>query len=148
MAIIKHTDRGGRPRNRDTILSSKPHRKPLSGARDVLTVDGVPRGYVPRWVNDTGDRILRFLEAGWEFLTTKGVTVGEKTVDQDPEGNIGSVVSKRVGSRDGQPLYAYLMVIEEEFYEEDQKEKYKVVDKTEAAIKAPKEGQYGSVSIQ
>lgn len=151
MPSIRYIDKGGRPRTRETILASRPHRKPLSGARDVLAVNGVPRGLHTRWVNDIDDRILRFQEAGYDFITDKGVTVGTKTVDQNPdtEEDIGSVVCRRVGTRDGQPLTAYLMAIEEEFYEEDCKRKYDHLDRTQKALTTidPAQGQYGAISI-
>lgn len=150
MAIIHQTPKsGGRPRHKDTILSSRPNRKPLSGARDVMTVTGVPRGLHARWVNDVRDRIQRFKEAGYEFLTDTGITVGETTIDQESaaEKGIGSIVSQRVGHDEGGPIYAYLMAIEEEFYEEDCKRKNQSIDRQEESLRQPKEGLYGSVQI-
>lgn len=148
MAVLNYVNTGGRPKHRDTILATRPNRKPLDGPNDILTVHNVPRGLTPRWVNDEGDRIYRFQEAGYEFLTSKGVMVGDRNVDQVEEADKnGSVVFKRVGMRDGQPLYAYLMAIEEEFYEEDQKRKYNKIDKVERDLKIPQKGMYGDIQI-
>lgn len=151
MALLQHIDKGGRPRSRETVLASKPNRAPINGARDVLKVDGLPRGLISRWVNDSGDRILRFREAGYEFVTTKGILVGERTAEQNPEmgESIGSIVCKRVGQEDGIPIMAYLMAIEEEFYAEDQKKKQDRLLRKERDISQPskEQGQYGSVKF-
>lgn len=151
MALLQHIDKGGRPRSRETVLASRPNRTPIHGARDVLKVEGVPRGLHTRWVNDVDDRILRFREAGYEFVTSKGILVGDRTVEQTPEAesNIGSVVCKRVGHVEGRPLMAYLMAIEEEFFEEDQKRKQDKITRKEQGITQPnrEEGQYGKVTF-
>lgn len=144
MAIILHKDKGGRPRSRETILGTKPNRKRLGGANDVMTASGVPRGYQHRWVNDTSDRIYRFLEAGWEFLTSTGVTVGDKTVDNVGDNDRGSVIKVQAYVSNNRPVDAYLMVIEDEFYEEDQKYKANRIDEQERGIYNPnvEQGQY------
>ena len=96
-----------------------------------------------RWVNDTEDRLLRFTEAGWEFVTDKNLTVGEPTVNASKE--TGSVVVKRVGG----DREAYLMCIDKEWYDEDQAAKSQAVDDQERAMYAQlnssQDGRYGSV---
>ena len=146
MAVIIHRDKGGRRPNRENILATKPNRRRLNGANDVMTVAGVPRGFVARWVNDEKDRLYKYQQAGWEFLTDKGITVGDRTIDSaNSETDNGNLVTLRVGmGRDGRPVEAYLMVIEEEFYEEDQAYKQRQIDRTVAAIDRPDttKGQY------
>lgn len=147
MPVIIHKDKGGRRPTRENVLASKPNRKRLNGAHDVLAVTGIPRGYVGRWVNDEKDRIYRFLEAGWEFLTSHGVVIGDRTIDTSTEEgkSQGSVVSRRVGmTPEGRPLEAFLLVIEEEFYEDDQRLKQKRIDRAAKAIDNPDpaQGQY------
>ena len=93
----------------------RPKRIPMHEARQVLNVDGIPDGKVGRWVSDEKNRIDVFMKAGWEFVTDKGVVVGDKKVDGTKAA--GNVVSKIVNS-DG--LVQYLMVLDKDDYNEDQ----------------------------
>lgn len=108
----------------------RPRRTPLWEAKDIMTVDGIPDGYIGRWVNDTDNNVMKLQERGYEFVmdTPNGrVTVGEKRVD--PNRQTGSVVSKIVGNdKNGKPLTAYLMVQRQEWYEEDQQYKQSEID--------------------
>lgn len=122
--------------------SRAPKRTPISGHRDILSVKGVPDGWIPRWVNDVSNRIERFLAAGWEFVTDKEVTVGDRTVNSGTD--VGTCITKNVGSG----VVAYLMATPKEFYNEDKAASQALIDETEAAILNHKEeGQYGKVSI-
>ena len=56
------------PRGRTT-------RSPVN-QRNILSVKGKDPGYVYRIVNDTGDRIQMFEEAGYELVDASAVTVG------------------------------------------------------------------------
>lgn len=101
------------------VDEARPKRTPVSGNRNILTVDKIPAGKVARWVNDDGNRLLKFLQGGWEFVTDTGIGVGEKTVEASR--GVGSVVYRLVGTKAGnEPLYAYLMIISKEWYDEDQ----------------------------
>lgn len=120
-----------RPRN--DVAEKRPNRIPVSGNRDILVVDKLPEDKVARWVNDDKDRILKFLQGGWEFVTDQGVVVGEKTVEASK--GIGSVVHRLVGTKaTNEPLYAYLMVISKDWYNEDQAAKQTEVDAREESI--------------
>lgn len=78
-------------------------------------------GKTPRWLNDHGSRIQDALDGGYEFR-------------KDKEGN---KVSRVVGTNeDGSERIAFLMDIDNKFYEEDQAEKMKRIDKTEEQIYA------------
>lgn len=92
----------------------RPVRIPL-GTRDILTA---PKrsGYVRRFVNDEGDRIQRFEEAGYKVVR-EDIEVGDPVAGK--ESQIGSVVNPSVGG----DKKAVLMEIKEEWYEKDQKEK-------------------------
>lgn len=85
-------------------------------------------GYKRHWANDTGGRLDELLNRGYTFVDSKSVT----GLESDKAGK----VCKRVGSENGKDLYAYLMEIPEEWYNEDylrrQKER---VDSKENAIK-------------
>ncbi len=83
-------------------------------------------GYARRWINDTGDRVVRAEQGGYQFVED------EKMRD---ESGRGKRVSMTVGTKqDGTPLWAYLMEIREEFHEEDQRAKQSAINETEAAI--------------
>lgn len=121
-------------------------RIPVSGNRDILTVKGIPNGFVGRWVNDVPGRIAKFNDAGYEFADKDGLQVGERTVDSS-EG-VDSRISKLVGKDDyGNPIYAYLMVQKKGWYDEDQQSKENDLLSKEQTMrnKEKSEGFYGSV---
>jgi hypothetical protein len=68
-------------------------------------------GKVPRWFNDKEDRIQRALESDYEFVTYDGVRVGDKEEGED---------DRRIKKHVGRGVYAYLMAIPKEYYDEDQ----------------------------
>ena len=56
---------------------NRPKRKPVSGPSSRLNVDNPVKGMHYRWVNDTADRIQRFLDAGYEVVEKGGqIAVG------------------------------------------------------------------------
>lgn len=124
---------------------SKTRRVPLSTPRDLLACKGLPSNLHARWVNDVGDRIQRFLDAGYTFYTDKRLQVGDRTVN--PDRQLGTVISKNVNPNSTGSV-AYLMVIDQKLYEDDQQLKFKETDDLEETIKNPsKEGQYGKTDI-
>lgn len=120
---------------------ARPRRIPVSTNRDVLTVKKLPKDKVARWVNDKEDRIFKFLQGGWEFVTDEGTVVGEKTVDASR--GVGTVVHRQVGGG----ITAYLMVIDKELYEEDQLAKQDAVDEQEEGLfrDMKSKGYYGEI---
>ena len=92
----------------------RPVRIPL-GTRDILTAPKKP-GYVRRFVNDEGDRIKRFEEAGYKIVR-EDIEIGDPVAGK--ESQVGSVVSPSVGG----DKKAVLMEIKEEWHETDQKTK-------------------------
>jgi len=133
----------------------RPSRIPLGANRDVLTVEGVPEGYVGRWVNDdvSKNRIPRALDGGYEFVTDNGdIFVGDSTVDnmdavrRGTRPKSGSVKCKNVGNG----VVAYFMAIRKDWYEEDQKAKQDEIDANEADIfrklTSGSDGTYGDVN--
>ena len=119
----------------------RPTRTPLH-SRDILTVRNKNAEKEYRWVNDIDDRLYRFTQAGWDFVTDKGITVGDPTVNADKE--LGSVVIKSFGT-----TRSYLMCIDKEFYEEDQAAKAESINETERAmyeqLNSSSDGRYGRV---
>ena len=126
--------------------TKRPKRTPVSGNRNILTVEGKDPNYKYTWVNDDDKgSIQRFKEAGYEFVDDE-LKVGDKNVDGSTLPS--SVVSKNVG----QGLTAYLMRQPMEFHEEDMAAKHKRVDELEADMKrelnSGKDGTYGSVEFE
>lgn len=118
------TEEATKPTKTTRTSTRKPTRKPVG----LRTLDETPqrKGYYRRWVNDVGNRLERFIEGGYQAVTNKD---GE--------------IEKRLSSKSS--IAQVLMEIPLEFYNEDQKAKFKkdaelVSDKVSAINK--KEGQY------
>lgn len=87
-------------------------------------------GLVPRWVNDVGSRIHEALAGDYNFVNNPNVKVG------DTEESVDARIRKQVGTqKTGEPLYAYLMAIKKEFYDEDQEAKEEINKKVDHAIR-------------
>lgn len=112
------------------------------GTRNVLSVTGKDPDYVYRIINDSGDRVQEFLDAGYELVEKDSVRVGDKRVNSaTPEGTKAQV---SVGG--GQK--AYVVRIKKEWYEEDQARKQEYVNQLEASTKAKAlDGTYGKLEI-
>lgn len=118
-------------------------RTPING-RNILTVTGKEPGYTYRIVNDAGDRVAQFLDAGYELVDASAVQVGDRRVDRaNPEGSKAQV---SVGKGDK----AFVMRIKDEYYKEDQLAKQEHVNALEHSIKqtAKEKADYGSVTIK
>ena len=122
----------------------RPKRIPMAEARQILNVDDVPDHLVARWVLDTKNRCQVFQSAGYQFITDKGLSVGDKKVDGSKA--TGNVVCK-VGNSTGEMLY--LMAIDRKYYEEDQASKQAKIDSVEEELYAQtsKEGHYGNLDL-
>lgn len=112
-------NKGGRPRKH--VLKarvSRDSRVPLSGIRDILTVEGKDPNYHYSWPLDESEHgvvIQRFIDAGYEFVAAHTVKVGQTRVYQAKD--IGTIVRVPAGS-DGR--YHYLMRIPMQYYLDDQ----------------------------
>lgn len=123
-------------------------RIPVSSNRAPLAVkDFDQTNYVGRWVNDDGDRISMFLQGGYEFVDKDtNVALAESTVDSS------SGLDSRMKKPVGRGMFAYLMRLPRDLYEQDQKAKQKDLDSLVEAIKRPGKGgpvaaEYGQVSL-
>lgn len=128
--------------SRVASASARVKRVPV-GTRNVLTVTGKEPGYEYRIVNDAGDRIQQFLDAGYELVDAKDVSIGDKRVNAaTPEGSKAQV---SVGKGDK----AFLMRIKNEYRTEDNQAKLDQVNRLEQSIKNPATNQadYGKVVI-
>lgn len=120
-------------------------RIPVSGKRDILTVQRKNPAYKYRWVSDIPGRIERFKLGGWELETGDVGAVGQRKADSST--GTSSVIANRGGS-----TTQYLMRIKREWYEEDRKARDVEVDKSEEALKrnmkqTASDGGYGKVSL-
>lgn len=125
--FAKNADETSKPINETSKPKNQERKRrvPLGVPRARLAVNN-REGYVRRWINDRDGRILRAQSAGYNFVNRGDV----QFVDSDVCNT--DAISKVVDS-DG--TKAFLMEISQEFYDEDQKEKGKLVDMTEEALR-------------
>lgn len=90
-------------------------------------------GKIPRWINDSDDRIRLAQEGGYSFVETDNIDIGDKAEKQEDRRRTRKLVGKH---KDGTPKYAYLMAIDKEFYDEDQREKEDINKMVDDAIRA------------
>jgi hypothetical protein len=130
--------------NTKASASARTRRTPING-RNVLTVTGKEPGYVYRVVNDVGDRIQQFIEAGYELVSGNDVKVGDRRVTSASAE--GSKAQVSVGNRGEK---AFVMRIKEDWYKEDQQAKAEEVNRLEQSITKNLTGKadYGSVKIE
>ena len=117
---------------------SRPQRVPI-GTRQRLKAKN-RAGYHRRYVNDNGDRVQQFLDAGYTFVSGNEDANDQQV--QHPD-KMGGAVRVSVGN----DTWAYLMEIPLEWYNEDQEAKQKYVDEVEDAIdptRNKKPGTYGN----
>ena len=85
-----------------------------------------------RWINDDEGRIEAAFQADYDFLTADGT---EQIGDLGEATEKGRRMRKLVGThKDGNPKYAYGMVIKQKFYEENQAQKEEVNKMVDEAI--------------
>lgn len=122
-------------------------RQPIR-ARGRLTVGGKDSNYVYRFVNDIGDRVTMFQEAGYELVTKDAHKIGDNRVDIASPDGTNAMVSVGV-KPNGDAQRAYLMRIKREWFEEDQAEKQVEVRKVQEQLKNPNiEGSYGRIETE
>ena len=111
-------------------------RKAFGSAQSKLSVPYLIPGYHLHWVNDIPGRIAEAEENDYEFVTYEEVKMSARVATASG-GTLGSNVSRLVGKQeDGiTPLFAYLMKIRQEWYDEDQKLNQQKVDDVDAAIR-------------
>ena len=113
-------------------------RNVFNGTEGKLKVRGTIPGYHLHVLNDITGRIDTALQGGYEFVTEseiEGVTNNVTSRNTD----IGDKVRFLVGKTDtGEPLYAYLMKIKQEWYDEDQAAIAEKNNKVDSALKKGK----------
>jgi len=124
----------GKRKNRVPLGSLRPKMSLSARAEEYFA----GRGEVVRWVNDHPGRLEAAVESGRRFVGAKEITLGDVGLGQDASQSEGidSRVRRVVGQgRDGKTLYAYLMAMDKEDYDEDQACKIAQVEKKESAMK-------------
>lgn len=95
-------------------------RKSFNGTEGKLRIDHQIEGFHLHIFNDSPGRIEQALGVGYEFVNPNEVG-GTATNVVSRNTDIGDKVRFLVGTGEkGEPQYAYLMKIQQEFYEEDQ----------------------------
>jgi len=110
----------------------------FNGTQGKLQVGNEIPGFHLHIFNDTPGRIQNATENGYEFVHPSEVGgVMENVTSRNTD--LGDKVRFLVGAGEkGEPMYAYLMKIKEEWWLEDQAELQKKNDKTDAAIRSGK----------
>lgn len=87
-----------------------------------------PEGWTARLVNDSPGRINQFLDAGWELVEDESLLDTDNRM-QLSKGTVGTHASAIVNTRpDAKTTLAYWMIIPTAIYEQDQKEKERLID--------------------
>jgi len=105
----------------------QPRKRVPLGTRNILTAPKRP-GFVRRFVNDKGDRVQAFKDAGYSIVEEK-LQVGDAKIGKAEQ--LGSDVRPHVGG--GQ--MAVLMEIPEEYYNADKKAAQDKITLTENEIR-------------
>lgn len=126
-------------------IAKAPERRPRRttlGARRPLYVEGKETDFEYRFVNDTGDRVQTFLDAGWEQVDANKVRIGDKRINQPSLE--GSTATASVGNG----LRAHLLRIRKDWYAEDQAAKQAEVARIEDATRQEAlNGTYGKLDM-
>lgn len=123
--------------------SGRVKRTPI-GTRNVLTVQGKDPNYVYRIVNAEGDRVATFEEAGYELVEAADVRIGDKRI------NTPSADGSKAQASVGAGMKAYVMRINKDWYDEDQKAKQAQLDALEQSMKETAQNgnyNYGKIEI-
>lgn len=98
-----------------------------------------------RWFNDDGVRITKALQAGYEFVSSKEVAMGEMVIPLNED--LGDRVSRVVGTKaDGKPMFCFLMKLPNEYRQQDEARQAAEVDSIDAVINRGKYGLEGASS--
>lgn len=132
-------------KRKEADVSGRKKRVGLGMFKKEMTIpDGITKpGYVPRWINDEGDRLEVAQRSGYEFVfDNRGSKAHVGEAVESGNTSIDSRISKVVDKtpRMGGERRAYLMQIKKEYYEEDQKAKMAKVDELADTIKHGKAG--------
>lgn len=98
------------------------NRKPFGGFTKKLEVANEIPGHTLYWINDEGSRVPECLRAGFQFVTSDEVSMANDGVIP-LNTDLGDRISRPVGTKGNDAMYAYLMKLPNEFVEQDQQAK-------------------------
>jgi hypothetical protein len=107
---------------RDIPRTATRERGVFNGTNKKMSVVTEIPGYQLRWFNDQGNRIETAVgRAWWEFVTQDEIRMSDSNKVLDRNSDVGNRVRMIVGTTENnEPLYAYLLKIKKEWFEEDQ----------------------------
>ena len=115
--------------------ATRKSRAPFGSTRLKLEVTGNIPGYHLHWVNDSPGRIAQAEEGGYQFVEKGELSMSYNNVTSRDK-DLGSRMQVLVGTNeDGSPLYAYLMKLQQDWYEEDQQAGQSQIDTVDASIR-------------
>lgn len=134
----------------EEVKVKRPARIPLDGSRTRLSLDEdkLDPAFHYKWVNDVGDKIMRFKNAYYEHVSgAEGLEIGQRCIDSSTD-EVSSVVSRD----GGMGITVYLMKIPVEYYNEDKAAKEELTERRSDALKqslnsGQTEGIYGDVKF-
>jgi len=122
--------------------SDRPHRVPINGLRDKMSVRGQEPGWHYCWVNE--DKVDRYLNGDYEFVTHE-VQVGDRKIDS------ASMIGGKVAMPVGNGLTGYLMRCTDEVFKEEMTLINERTDDNERSLRenlnSGADGKYGKVEI-
>ncbi len=120
---------------RDTREKPARVRGVFNGTNKKLDVLSEIPGYQLRWFNDMPGRADRAQTGGWEFVTAGEVAQSDSNKVVERNSDVGNKVRAIVGTTEqNEPLYAYLMKIKKEWFDEDQADGANKIRATEAEM--------------
>lgn len=127
---------GDKSREKERKEEPRKKRVPLGTLRPKLSIDiTIPPNKVPRWINDYPGRLRQAELGGYAFLEDPTIHVGDGPDNR--KDTLSTKVRSLVGTNDdGSPLHAYLMVIDKDLYDEDQKRKQEPLEEFDKALLA------------
>jgi len=114
---------------------SRKRRGVFNGMRQKLQVLGDLPGFHLCWINDIPGMIAQARDGGYEFVADNEIEMANNNV-VDRNTSEGTQVKVLVGTNeDNSPMFAYLMKIRNDYYEEDQKDQQEYNDKIDTQIR-------------
>lgn len=109
---------------RDIRRTATRERGVFNGTNKKLSVMTEIPGYQLRWFNDTPGRIdAAVSRSWWDFVMQDEIALADTNKVIDRNSDIGNKVRAIVGVTDqNEPMYAYLMKIKKEWFDEDQQD--------------------------
>ncbi len=113
----------------ERVSAQQPRERiPFGVARSKLAVSLAIDGYHLRWVNDSPGRIYEAQESYYQFVSPE-----EIGAEKSEDGKVKRLVGK---NEDGSALFAFLMKIKQEYYDEDEILRNQAQDNFDKQIKA------------